>query len=453
MATHPRVEATGSGGEAIPEEMMAELKKEIARNVEATKLVKQREIEATSARDKAADSQRRMEEMMVKYEEMKHKLEWTRVTLAETHQRLEKHNNSRSERLRQSVEQLKVRTTETQQKLFERNHRGSPANQGTEGGSQKSEGTEDVNAGLMGGLGAFSMGGGGGGSEDGGLTDAERMLLKMCQDQAAESQAEKEQQAASAAASVIAEPTTGRPDAGLEPAQRLRNASKDYAKTVEALQKKLSSSSKRKSTDSTDSTDKASANSAIPEESSPSQAEQDQAVNMSSKTARDSSTTVDQSPDSSVPERSSEAVSVDPAAAYKRDEAVPGEASSTTPDHDALTEALADVMTVTAADTTASATASAVADATDASQPKSASSDRDSHEVKMDLNVEMVAAVEAKVASVRETLGEMAMSEQYMRTKRAQLLARTREREAQLATALAEQKEKEAEVRNKIQIF
>ena len=86
-------------------------------------------------------------------------------------------------------------------------------------------------------------------------------------------------------------------------------------------------------------------------------------------------------------------------------------------------------------------------------QPNSASSDRDSHEVKMDLNVEMVAAVEAKVASVRETLGEMAMSEQYMRTKRAQLLARTREREAQLATALAEQKEKEAEVRNKIQIF
>ena len=86
-------------------------------------------------------------------------------------------------------------------------------------------------------------------------------------------------------------------------------------------------------------------------------------------------------------------------------------------------------------------------------QPKSAYSDRDSHEVKMDLNVEMVAAVEAKVASVRETLGEMAMSEQYMRTKRAQLLARTREREAQLATALAEQKEKEAEVRNKIQIF
>ena len=94
----------------------------------------------------------------------------------------------------------------------------------------------------MGGLGAFSMGGGSGGSEDGGLTDAERMLLKMCQDQAAESQAEKQLQAASAAASVIAEPTTGRPDAGLEPAQRLRNASKDYAKTVEALQKKLSSS-------------------------------------------------------------------------------------------------------------------------------------------------------------------------------------------------------------------
>merc|ERR1719428_2737254 len=109
-------------------------------------------------------------------------------------------------------------------------------------------------------------------------------------------------------------------------------------------------------------------------------------------------------------------------------------------------------MTVTAADTTASATASAVVDATDASQPKSASSDRDSHEVKMDLNVEMVAAVEAKVASVRETLGEMAMSEQYMRTKRAQLLARTREREAQLATALAEQKEKKEKLITKYQV-
>merc|ERR1712241_817232 len=165
----------------------------------------------------------------------------------------------------------------------------------------------------MGSLGAFSMGGGGG-SEDGGLTDAERMLLKMCQDQAAESQAEKQQQAASAAASVIVEPTAGRPDAGLEPAQRLRNASKDYAKTVEALQKKLSSSSKRKSADSTDSTDKATANSAIPEEGSPGQAEQDQAVNMSS----DSSSTVNQSPDSSVPQQS-EAVTADPAAAYKRD--------------------------------------------------------------------------------------------------------------------------------------
>merc|ERR1711974_406707 len=123
----------------------------------------------------------------------------------------------------------------------------------------------------------------------------------------------------------------------------------------------------------------------------------------------------------------SEAVTADPAAAYKRDEGVPVEVSTSTPDHDALTEALAEVMTVTAADTTASATASGVADATDASQLKSASSDRDSHEVKMDLK------------------GEMAMSEQYMRTKRAQLLARTREREAQLATALAEQKEKEAE--------
>jgi len=75
----------------------------------------------------------------------------------------------------------------------------------------------------------------------------------------------------------------------------------------------------------------------------------------------------------------------------------------------------------------------------------------DADAIKMDLNVEMVAQVEAKVASVRETLGEMAMSEQYMRTKRAQLLARTREREAQLAMQLATEKEKEAaEMRQKV---
>ena len=50
MATHSRVEVT-PGTEGVPDEMMAELKKEIARNVEATKLVKQREMEATHARD------------------------------------------------------------------------------------------------------------------------------------------------------------------------------------------------------------------------------------------------------------------------------------------------------------------------------------------------------------------------------------------------------------------
>merc|ERR1712156_507866 len=122
MDSHQTVEvpSSGSSSQEIPEEMMAELKKEIARNVEATKLVKQREIEATSARDKAADSQRRMEEMMVKYEEMKHKLEWTRVTLAETHQRLEKHNNSRSERLRQSVVELREKAEVTAQRLHQR---------------------------------------------------------------------------------------------------------------------------------------------------------------------------------------------------------------------------------------------------------------------------------------------------------------------------------------------
>ena len=51
MSTHHTVEVPAGGAE-VPEEMMAELKKEIERNLEATKLVKQREMEATSARDR-----------------------------------------------------------------------------------------------------------------------------------------------------------------------------------------------------------------------------------------------------------------------------------------------------------------------------------------------------------------------------------------------------------------
>jgi len=400
MATHSRVEVT-PGTEGVPDEMMAELKKEIARNVEATKLVKQREMEATHARDKAADSQRRMQEMMDKYEEMKNKLEWTRLTLAETHSRLEKHNNSRSERLRQSVMELKEKAELTQQRLHQRSQ-GSAAAASEEVPPETS--MPDA-ADPMAALGAL----GGMDSSAGGLTDAERMLLQMCQEQR------------KSADSVI-EPEVPRKveeEEEQEPSQRLKNASRDYAKTVLDLQKKLSSSSK-------------------PSSSSPTNTGSQEDVSNSQPVSTESDSNTEEIT-STAPEVVETAV-----AEQVRETAVADPVEPATP----------------AAEEPAVEPAAAVAEAVAVQPPSdevnvlaSAAAEVDGLEMdlKMDLNVEKVAQMEAKVASVRETLGEMAMSEQYMRTKRAQLLARTREREAQLAMQLAEEKEKEAaEMRQKV---
>jgi len=398
MATHSRVEVT-PGTEGVPDEMMAELKKEIARNVEATKLVKQREIEATNARDKAADSQRRMQEMMDKYEEMKNKLEWTRLTLAETHSRLEKHNNSRSERLRQSVMELKEKAELTQQRLHQRSQ-GSAAASSEEAPPENSM-PDAAAADPMAALGAL----GGMDSSAGGLTDAERMLLQMCQ-------AEKK------SADSVIEPEVPKKveeEEEEEPSQRLKNASRDYAKTVLDLQKKLSSSSKPSS--------------------SP--------TNTGSQ--EDVSNTVSTESNSKTEESTSTAPVVETAVAEQvRETAVADHVEPATPaaEEPAVepAAAVAEAAAVQPPSDEVNALASAVAEV-----------DGLEMDLKMDLNVEKVAQMEAKVASVRETLGEMAMSEQYMRTKRAQLLARTREREAQLAMQLAEEKEKEAaEMRQKV---
>jgi hypothetical protein len=48
--------------------------------------------------------------------------------------------------------------------------------------------------------------------------------------------------------------------------------------------------------------------------------------------------------------------------------------------------------------------------------------EEDMEEVDVDMNA-MVQRLEAKCANVREELGRMAVSEQYMRTKQAQLVA------------------------------
>merc|ERR1711963_576930 len=247
-------------------------------------------------------------------------------------------------------------------------------------------------------------------SSAGGLTDAERMLLQMCQEQR------------KSADSVI-EPEVPRKveeEEEQEPSQRLKNASRDYAKTVLDLQKKLSSSSK-------------------PSSSSPTNTGSQEDVSNSQPVSTESNSKTAEEITSTAPEVVETAV-----AEQVRETAVADPVEPATP----------------AAEEPAVEPAAAVAEAVAVQPPSdevnvlaSAAAEVDGLEMdlKMDLNVEKVAQMEAKVASVRETLGEMAMSEQYMRTKRAQLLARTREREAQLAMQLAEEKEKEAaEMRQKV---
>lgn len=399
MASHSRVEVTPGGSEGVPDEMMAELNKEIARNVEATKLVKQREMEATHARDKAADSQRRMQEMMDKYEEMKHKLEWTRLTLAETHSRLEKHNNSRSERLRQSVMELKEKTEVTQQRLLARSQGSAAAADSSTDEQNVTESGLPDGMDALGGLGAL---GGLDSSSGGGLTDAERMLLQMCQEQRK-------------AESVI-EPEEEKPQEAeqMEPSQRLKNASRDYAKTVQDLQKKLSSSSK-------------------PAASSPTGTGSQEDVSNNCQTVSNTDLS-----SNSKEERAPEAESSVVEAVQQVEDKVAEPDSTPSKPIETVEETVADSLLEAAEAVTEQNVNKLAAAAEEADQIA-------------DLNVAMVAQMEAKVASVRETLGEMAMSEQYMRTKRAQLLARTREREAQLAMQLATEKEKEAaEMRHKV---
>ena len=55
----------------------------------------------------AADSQRRMQDMMVRYEEMKQKLEWTRLTLEHTASQINQNDIKRAQQIQATVSRLK----------------------------------------------------------------------------------------------------------------------------------------------------------------------------------------------------------------------------------------------------------------------------------------------------------------------------------------------------------
>ena len=55
----------------------------------------------------AADSQRRMQDMVVRYEEMKQKLEWTRLTLEHTASQINQNDIKRAQQIQATVSRLK----------------------------------------------------------------------------------------------------------------------------------------------------------------------------------------------------------------------------------------------------------------------------------------------------------------------------------------------------------
>ena len=52
MDSHPKNEVASKGDGQVPAELMAELAREVARNSEAVRLVKEKEIQALQARDR-----------------------------------------------------------------------------------------------------------------------------------------------------------------------------------------------------------------------------------------------------------------------------------------------------------------------------------------------------------------------------------------------------------------
>lgn len=369
--------------EEVPPELLEELEREITRNLEATKMVRERERQALEARGRAAHSQKRMQEMMDRYDEMQRKLDWTRLTLAETNSLIAIHSDQREANIKNSVSSLKQRAESYSEKLKERQR-------------AIDEGREDPHPTMNA---VFE--------DDGGLTDAERMLLQMCQEQQQEQQKEQQQQKQQQT-----EETNS---------VQSKPKSRDYAQTVLDIQKKFAS--KHVSQPEKKESHESSKVTSIPEEpAEPAVATQEPEAPAAEKTE---------------PEPEVEECQPQPTAEVDFEDLFPPELSfSTAEDPSSSSPSTSD-------HDSRAAKVAALADEVDEVVAMA--------EVTMDLN-QAVEKIEAKVAGVREELGQMAMSEQYMRTKQAQLLARQREKQAQISLAIAMEKEKEAvEMRRKVE--
>lgn len=101
----PDTGAASSSDVNIAHELMEEdLQREIARNQAANKMVMEKEMAALAARKRAEESQQMMQSMLSKYEEMRVKLESTKSHLDETNSKI-----SEQEKLTDKISQMKER--------------------------------------------------------------------------------------------------------------------------------------------------------------------------------------------------------------------------------------------------------------------------------------------------------------------------------------------------------
>lgn len=402
MDSHPKNEVASKGDGQVPAELMAELAREVARNSEAVRIVKEKEIQATQARDRAADSHRRMNDMMQKYEDMRQKLEWTQLTLTQTTNQMNKHDMSRAGEIRSTVTRLKERAENCSGKLRQIRELNESAERISTHLTVNDDSIELVPL-----------------EDDGGLTDAEKMLLLMCQQEASAKKKENED---------VVEPSEKEEKKGQEEQGGLTDAEKMLLLICqqEASARKIENKE---------------ATGPIEDEAQQVQ-EKQQASDVEHVSEKDNINCIPEIKTDTqglltiLPEDS------DNGGQIKLDHEDSSRKSHQLGENDTKAE-ITESLSIED-DLAHTLGPKAKTDTTDSSE------DFDLKEITKDIN-QAVVNIEAKCVGVSEQLGQMAMSEQYLRTKQAQLLAKRKEKEANTALEMAAKKEQEAqEMRRKV---
>merc|ERR1712226_1318204 len=334
-------------------QLMAELAREEARNAEAIRMVKEKELQALAAKDRAADSQRRMQEMMVRYEEMKQKLEWTRLTLEHTASQINQNDIKRAQQIQATVSRLKEKAEHCSSILKIKRER-------------EEQNASDI---LIGTRAALEEGYQAPIEEGSSLSEAEKMLLRMCQAQATAKNEELEDGK---------EVSTNINPSPLEQNTEPKKSSlPDTEKMLLSICQKDASNAKEDTVNVTD------------------------PIKYEKRQLENEKTVIEEKKESD----------------HEKVENEVTQEKTEIPDGPISVEALDSIE---------------LADKRVPPPPKVESAETtettvDLNEATKDLK-ETVTNIEAKCAGVRQELGQMAMSEQYMRTKQAQLHAKRRKR-------------------------